>query len=230
MKKNGSRASRRNKGAALILGLFLVILFFAIPLPYYAILPGDLVSTEQLIHVENKDTHILVTSAKIAENPLAYWFRLAPDKYHLSIFGFFVSRISHTATIESIAVPMNVDPVLAQNYAQGLDVAELLAGQYLGINVTVNSTGASGGSASLPIALELVHQYGPDLVKGRKIAATGDLLENGTVVPVGGIAQKLIVAERDNVDIFIIPQQETPLTKLNIVKVNTFSEAVEALQ
>jgi PDZ domain-containing protein len=93
-----------------------------------------------------------------------------------------------------------------------------------------------GPSAGLPFALDVMEELGRDVDHGRKVAATGELALDGTVLPVGGLKQKTIGARKAGVDIFLVPAGENAEEArryaggLRIVPVHSFRQALSALQ
>lgn len=97
--------------------------------------------------------------------------------------------------------------------------------------------GPSGGfMLSLAIYNRLVPE---DLTKGRKIAGTGTIEDDGTVGEIGGVKYKVIGANSGDADVFFVPEdnyQEAIDYKnkkgydLNIVKVKTLSDAIDYLR
>jgi PDZ domain-containing protein len=75
----------------------------------------------------------------------------------------------------------------------------------LPIDVGIDLGRVGGPSAGLPFALEIARQLGRNVTHGCRIAATGELALDGTVLPIGGIAQKTIGARRAHVDYFLVP-------------------------
>ncbi len=94
-----------------------------------------------------------------------------------------------------------------------------------------------GPSAGLMFALGIVDKAGStDLTGGRFIAGTGEIQPDGQVLPIGGIALKMIAARRAGATIFLAPATNcgdvrgaTP-SGLNVIKVSTLHEAVTALE
>ncbi|PRX69682.1 PDZ domain-containing protein [Cohnella sp. SGD-V74] len=102
-----------------------------------------------------------------------------------------------------------------------------------------------GPSAGLMMTLEIIAQLtGEDLTRGYRIAGTGTISADGTVGLIGGINYKLMAADRENADYFLVPyseQNESNWTlaqetvdklklKPKLVKVSTLQEAVEFLK
>jgi len=112
------------------------------------------------------------------------------------------------------------------------------------IKMNFNDTG--GPSAGLMIALELVAQLtGEDLTRGYRIAGTGTIAADGTVGQIGGIRYKLMAADRERADYFLVPyvkqaglgnwkEAEEVVRELNLspelVPVTSLQQAMEFLR
>jgi PDZ domain-containing protein len=72
-------------------------------------------------------------------------------------------------------------------------------------------------------------------VHGHKIAATGEILADGSIGPIGGIKQKTIGARQAHVDAFLVPAGENAQEArryahgLRIIAVQNFPQALHAL-
>jgi PDZ domain-containing protein len=92
-----------------------------------------------------------------------------------------------------------------------------------------------GPSAGLPFALEIARQLGRDVTNGCRIAATGALALDGTVIPIGGVKQKTVGARRADVDYFVVPAGENAedaqenADGLEIIPVESFQQALQKL-
>lgn len=63
-----------------------------------------------------------------------------------------------------------------------------------------------GPSAGLMMTLEIISQLqGKDLTKGYRIAGTGTIAADGSVGLIGGIQYKLMAADREKADYFLVP-------------------------
>jgi PDZ domain-containing protein len=100
------------------------------------------------------------------------------------------------------------------------------------VDVTLESVG--GPSAGLMLSLGIVDLLTPgSLVDGRYVAGTGTIEPDGTVGPIGGIAQKLAGARGNGATLFLVPaencaeavQSGVP-NGLTIAKVSTLDDAV----
>ena len=92
-----------------------------------------------------------------------------------------------------------------------------------------------GPSAGLPFALEIARQLGRDVTHGCRIAATGALALDGTVIPIGGIKQKTIGVRQAGVDFFVVPAGENAVGAqenadgLDVIPVESFQQALRKL-
>ena len=105
----------------------------------------------------------------------------------------------------------------------------------LPIDVDIDLGRVGGPSAGLPFALEIVRQLGRDVTGGCRIAATGALALDGSVIPIGGVKQKTIGARRADVDFFLVPAQENAeeaqryADGLRVIPVESFQQALRKL-
>ena len=92
-----------------------------------------------------------------------------------------------------------------------------------------------GPSAGLAFALDLVEELGRDVDRGHKVAATGELCVDGTVMPVGALKQKTIGAKRAGADVFLVPAGENTRDarryagSMRILPVHSFRQALRVL-
>jgi PDZ domain-containing protein len=102
--------------------------------------------------------------------------------------------------------------------------------------LTIDSGNIGGPSAGLMWTLGLADLLTPGDLTGRKtIAGTGTIDLEGTVGPIGGIAEKVIAAERAGAKVFFAPTQDAPEARraadhIVIVAVATFTDAIKYLQ
>lgn len=107
------------------------------------------------------------------------------------------------------------------------------------IDIKFKSTerGASGG---LMLTLTIYNAISDeDIIKGRNIAGTGTISADGSVGEIDGIKYKIMGAAKNKMDIVFVPSanyeeaiktKEKYNYKLNIIKVDNFSEAIEYLK
>ena len=99
----------------------------------------------------------------------------------------------------------------------------------------------SGPSGGLISTLEIYNQLTKkDLTKGRKIAGTGTIEEDGSIGSIGGVKYKLLGAVSDKADIFLVPSgdnyqeaikyQKSKKIKIKIIAVESIKDAIEKLE
>jgi PDZ domain-containing protein len=105
----------------------------------------------------------------------------------------------------------------------------------LPLDVDIDLGDVGGPSAGLPFALEIARQLGRGLTDGCRVAATGELALDGTVIQIGGVRQKTIGARRAGVDIFVVPAGPNAVEArkyangIRIVPVESFQQAFDVL-
>lgn len=93
-----------------------------------------------------------------------------------------------------------------------------------------------GPSAGLMFSLAIYDTLTPgSLTGGATVAGTGELLADGKVGPIGGIAQKIAGAQDAGAELFFVPKDNCPDVKgldpdLRLVKATTMHEARQALE
>ena len=99
-------------------------------------------------------------------------------------------------------------------------------------DVQISSGEIGGPSAGLMWALGLYDLLTPgDLTGGRTIAGTGQIAPDGTVIPIGGIEEKLTAAADAGATVFLVPQGNMEAARasgghgLELVPVATFDDA-----
>jgi Lon-like protease len=101
--------------------------------------------------------------------------------------------------------------------------------------VTIDAGNVGGPSAGLAFALEVLEQLGKNVDHGHRIAATGQLELDGSVTPVGGLAQKTIGVRRSGIHFFLVPAGENAVEArrfahgVRIMPVHSFRQALRVL-
>jgi len=105
----------------------------------------------------------------------------------------------------------------------------------LPIRVSIDATGIGGPSAGLAFALEVMQKLGRNVLRGHRVAATGEMELDGTVAPIGGVKQKTFGVREAGADVFLVPAGENAQEArryagpVRIIPVRTFGQALHAL-
>jgi Lon-like protease len=108
----------------------------------------------------------------------------------------------------------------------------------LPVKVSIRTQNNIGGpSAGLMFTLSIIDKLTPgDLTGGRRIAGTGEIALDGSVLPVGGVGEKLIAVHRLGVTTFFIPAGNCASVRgqvpdgVRLVKVSTIDDALRFLR
>ena len=102
------------------------------------------------------------------------------------------------------------------------------------VNIDLGDIG--GPSAGLPFALQVYQELGKDVDRGLRVAATGEIQLDGSILPVGGLEQKTVGVRQANADVFLVPAGDNAATArryaggLRIIPVESFRQALQALK
>jgi Lon-like protease len=105
----------------------------------------------------------------------------------------------------------------------------------LPVPVRIDLGQVGGPSAGLAFALDVAEELGHDIDRGHKVAASGELCLDGSVVSVGGLKQKTIGARKAGVDVFLVPAGDNAeearryAGSMKVVPVQSFRQALRAL-
>ena len=140
-----------------------------------------------------------------------------------------ITRDGRTSTVEIVTAASTDDSARA--------VIGVLTKERYPLDVTIQLEDVGGPSAGLMFALGILDKLGPEsLTAGKHIAGTGEIKPDGTVGPIGGIAQKLIAAKRKGAVAFLVPEDNCaeaaasdPPDGLTLVRVGTLDEALDGL-
>jgi PDZ domain-containing protein len=108
---------------------------------------------------------------------------------------------------------------------------------HLPFPVTIDPQGIVGPSAGLAFTLGLMNELDSvSLTDGRRVAATGTMSLDGTVGPVGGVAQKTIAVENAGANVFFVPKANygaaasRASSSLTVVAVSSLQQALSWLE
>jgi PDZ domain-containing protein len=105
----------------------------------------------------------------------------------------------------------------------------------LPVHVSIDASGIGGPSAGLAFALEVMQKLGRNVLRGHRVAATGEIELNGAVGPIGGVKQKTYGVRASGADVFLVPAGDNARIArryaghLRIIPVRTFDQALHAL-
>jgi Lon-like protease len=137
---------------------------------------------------------------------------------------------TRTATIETVPDPQDPKQALV-----GISARDDLRVK-LPVKVSINADGVGGPSAGLAFALDILQELGHNITHGHRVAATGELALDGTVLPIGGVKQKTLGVRAAGVDVFLVPAGENAQEArryadgIRIIPVKNFPQALRALQ
>lgn len=108
---------------------------------------------------------------------------------------------------------------------------------HIPVKVRYTIRGIGGPSAGLAFALEIYDSLsGRHLLRGHRIAATGELDPLGDVIEIGGAKQKALGAIQAGADTFLVPKanladaRKAAGGKLRVVGVSTFAQALRVIR
>lgn len=125
------------------------------------------------------------------------------------------------------------DPSIAQ---LGVEVTTHELTADFPIDVVIDSGEVTGPSAGLAFTLGVIDVLTPgELTGGKLVATTGTINLDGSVGPVGGVAQKAVAARNAGVDLFIVPASEYDQAleqsgDMQVATADTIEEAVAVLE
>jgi PDZ domain-containing protein len=106
----------------------------------------------------------------------------------------------------------------------------------LPIRVSIDAGNVGGPSAGLAFTLELLQKLGRNVTHGHQVAATGEVQLNGTVLPIGGVRQKVVDAHKAGVQVLLVPAGSNAREArrfapkdLRVIPVRTVDQALHAL-
>ncbi len=129
-------------------------------------------------------------------------------------------------TIPNPALPDR--PIVGIQVDQAADIE-------LPIDVDIDLGPVGGPSAGLPFALEIARKLGRDVTGSCRVAATGALALDGSVIPVGALEQKTYGVRRADVDVFVVPAGENAAIArryaddVRIIPVDSYQQALQRL-
>ena len=105
----------------------------------------------------------------------------------------------------------------------------------LPIDIRIKTGAVGGNSAGLALTLAILEMVTPgEMTGGLDVATTGTIGFDGSVGPIGGVAQKTVAAREGGVDLFLVPENEYEVAArhagdLRVEPVATLEEALAVL-
>ena len=177
---------------------------------------GKLFSGDMIVAIDDHP----VDSAKAASRLIS-----AADRGQLLDFRVRAAGQTHDIEVAKGSCPGTDRPLVGVNIVNTFP-----------FSVEISSGDVGGPSAGLMFALGLYDELTPgDLTQGRTIAGTGTIDPAGKVGPIGGIADKVVAAERVGATVFLVPKDNwgelegVDTGDMKLIEVATFQDAVDAL-
>jgi PDZ domain-containing protein len=244
--------------ATATLTLFFGLALFA-PLPFVVLTPGnaqDVVdkiitpskTAAPALKFYNADGHIYLLSILIT-NPDAYvtgaqliysWGR---SDFSVMPRSLFYRDGVNAKTEKAAAKTQMVDSqlsakVAALGYLQN-NYLNLNAGEIKPSDISISLAKTGGPSGGLAFALGIVELLTPEnILRGRSVASTGTIDSEGNVGGIGGVAEKILAAEKAGATLILVPTSNcqdlapgvaTIPKGIKVAAVSTLKEALTAL-
>ncbi|GEM_PF-6460543 len=240
----------KKQGKVLLIGFIGIVIFFFIPLNYYLIAPGEVFNLKDIVLVPTgqEKNHLYAPSVAVYENKYfslinTTWF----NKLNTNLFYLIYAGLSPLVEAEKLSDFLPKGTTSEQYEAAMLAttnssvnnlkyvVAARLNKTVDELNLTINVS-AEGPSVAVAFALEAINQLQEeDITQGLKIGAVGNIDKDGKVYAVGAVKQKIIAAERAQIDIIFIPLKDYTddikkrESKITIVPITAIDEAIAYL-
>jgi PDZ domain-containing protein len=252
------RHNRLPRLATATLTLFFGLALFA-PLPFVVLTPGNAQDVLNKVITPAKsaaaplkfykaDGHIYLLSILIT-NPDAYvtgaeviysWGR---SDFSVMPRSLFYRDGVNAKTEKAVAKTQMVDSqlsakVAALNYLKS-SYPELNTGDVKTDDISISLAKTGGPSGGLAFALGIVELLTPEnILRSRSVASTGTIDSDGNVGGIGGVAEKILAAEKAGATLILVPASNckdlapgvaTIPKGIKIAAVGTLKEAITAL-
>ncbi len=150
-----------------------------------------------------------------------------------STLSLSVTRDGETQEITAPTKESDSEPGIA---AMGILVQTHNFGSKLPMQIDIDTENIGGPSAGLMFTLGIIDALDPrGITAGHSIAGTGTISLDGTVGPIGGVAQKVAGAEQEGAEYFLSPADNydeavKAAHRIKVVKVGTIDDAVTFLK
>ena len=108
---------------------------------------------------------------------------------------------------KTLTIPTVADPQDKKRAIIGVFIGDAVHIGRIPVHVKFSTAGIGGPSAGLAFSLDIYDSLtGRKLLRGNKVAVTGELALNGGVIPIGGVKQKTIGAIEAGAQTFVVPK------------------------
>jgi len=180
-----------------------------------------LMEGDRLLEVD--DTIVVLAS----EVPIIVQNRQVGDTVHL--------KLLRNHRLIELDIPTGSNPEDPELPFLGIYIRTLPWQADIPITIDMDTGRISGPSAGMMFTLEILNQLvDEDLTAGQRIAGTGTIDFAGNIGRIGGVAQKVVAAERTGADYFLVPEGNYELAqktarKIDVVSVNSLDDALNFL-
>jgi len=142
--------------------------------------------------------------------------------------------VRNSEGLRTVLVKTAADPHTPGRAVIGVFVLQAIHAK-LPIPVRIDAGSIGGPSAGLAFALDVLEELGHDVTRGYRVAATGQIEPDGSVLPIGGVKQKTIGVRRAGVDVFLVPAGDNAKEarkyagSVRVIPVESFRQALHAL-
>ena len=233
-----------------LIGFILVIILFFIPLDYFLIAPGKVFNLKEIVITNSpkEKNHFNAPSVEVFENRYFSYFETKLfNKLNTNLFYFLYSSVHPEVESKKLSefIKKGTTSEEFESSIQSATNMSIYNIKYLiskklnlsigEINLTINLT-SEGPSVAIALTLEALNQFSKeDITKGLKIGAVGNIDREGNVYPVNAIKQKILSADKANLDILFIPKKSydevmNMKTKIKVIPVSNLDEALDYLK
>jgi Lon-like protease len=134
---------------------------------------------------------------------------------------------------KEVSVPLTL---IGEKKRIGIIITSHITDVNLPMDVEIESGNIIGSSAGLMFTLEIIRQVsGMELTEKDQIAGTGVIDEDGTVYPISGAGLKVIAAEQEKINYFLVPEKNyyeaaAQAKNIKLYAVKDLKDAIAALR
>jgi PDZ domain-containing protein len=136
--------------------------------------------------------------------------------------------------VRRVRIRLSADPAQHGRPIMGI-LTEQAYEIHVPFQVNFDLRNVGGPSAGLAFALQILEERGRDVDHGYKVAATGEILPDGSIGEIGGVKQKVAGVREAHADVFLVPagpnasEAKRYADGLRVIPVRTFKGALRSL-